>query len=55
MGILGFLFDILGSSSGRKPTENIESDSWFEHSGEDHDIEDGYCLECDDDEDNLMD
>lgn len=30
-----------------------ENNSWFEHSGEDHDEEDGYCMECDDEIDDL--
>ncbi len=55
MGILGFLFDLLTSSDKNKANMFTENDSWYEHSGEDHDLEDGYCLECDDDEEDLMD
>ena len=25
----------------------VEEESWFEHSSEEHDIDDGYCMECD--------
>lgn len=55
MGLLGFLLDILGSDDSDRQIHGFkENDSWFEHEGEEHDIEDGYCCECDDDEDNLI-
>ncbi len=54
MGLLGFLLDILGSDNSDKRTDCFtENDSWFEHEGEKHDIEDGYCIECDDYDDDL--
>ena len=54
MGLLGFLLDILGSDNSDKRTDCFtENDSWFEHEGEKHDIEDGYCIEFDDYDDDL--
>jgi len=48
MGLFSFLFGLLGSSlSNNNDDLWVENDSWFEHSGEDHDVEDGYCMECD--------
>lgn len=55
MGLLGFVLDILTSSDNSNSNDFVENESWFEHSGEEHDIEDGYCIECDDDEENLID
>lgn len=51
---MSFLLDILGSDNSDKRTDCFtENDSWFEHEGEKHDIEDAYCIECDDYDDDL--
>ena len=48
MGFLGLLFDLLLGTSNKKNNDFwVEEESWFEHSGEEHDVESGYCSECD--------
>ena len=48
MGFLGLFVDlVLGTSDKKADDLWVEEESWFEHSGEEHDIEDGYCMECD--------
>ncbi len=55
MGLFSFILDMLSDNAQPQSDEWVENDSWFEHSGEEHDVGDGYCLECDDDEENLID
>ncbi len=54
MGLFSFIFGLLSAENNSRTDEFAENNSWFKHSGEEHDVEDGYCIECDDDEENLM-
>lgn len=55
MGFFDFLFAAIAAE--KKPLwEDTDSDTdWFDHDAEDHDTEDGFCMECDEDEADLED
>ncbi len=50
------LFDILfNNTNNTKSIWDDDNEDWFEHSGEDHDIFDGHCVECEELEEDLED
>lgn len=55
MGLLNLLFGNSGKSNDRLFDDKDKNDDWFDHSGEDHDNEDGWCTECEEDEEDLED
>lgn len=55
MGLFDFLFGNNGTPKKSCWGDADKNEDWFDHSGEEHDNEDGHCTECDEDEEDLED
>lgn len=49
------LFDAFFGQPKKKSEWDTYDDDWFDHSGEDHDMFEGHCMECEEDEEDLED
>ena len=55
MSIIDFLLKLMeGNPKSLSDDLFRENDSWFEHESVQHEVDDGYCMECDDYEEDIL-